>query len=128
MGSISFTCIFICLKKKCSSISTQKLAGVNLLLNQGCPTFSLVRATFTGEKLLRATCIFAKIKLQIIASLLYKIGAHFSQYFEYLSPQVSEDEKKGLRRKSVLISVSISAICPKKKVKTKNKVLAATSN
>ena len=51
---------------------------------QGCPTFLLVLATFTGEKLLRATCIFTKIKLQIIASLLYKIGAHFGQYFGYL--------------------------------------------
>ena len=64
------------------------------LLNQGCPTFLLVRATFTVEKLLRATCIFTKIKLQIIASLLYKIGAHFGQYFGYLSPKVSEDQKK----------------------------------
>ena len=38
---------------------------------QGYPTFLLVQATFTGEKLLRATCIFTKIKLQIIASFLY---------------------------------------------------------
>ena len=74
---------------------------------QGCPTFLLVRATFTGEKLLRATCIFTKIKLQIIASLLYKIGAHFGQYFGYLSQKLGEDQKKkGLRRKSMLISVS----------------------
>ena len=63
-------------------------------LRQGCPTFLLERATFTGEKLLRATCIFTKIKLQILASLLYKIGAHFGQYFGYLSPKVGEDQKK----------------------------------
>ena len=83
---------------------------------QGCPTFLLVRATFTGKKLLRATCIFTKNKLQIIASLLYKIGAHFGQYFGYLSQKLGEDQikKKGLRRKSVLISVSITGICPKK--------------
>ena len=61
---------------------------------QGCPTFLLVRATFTGEKLLRATCIFTKIKLQIIASLLYKISAHFSQYFGYQSQKLGEDQKK----------------------------------
>ena len=72
---------------------------------QGCPIFLLVRATFTGEKLLRATCIFTKIKLQIIASLLYEIGAHFGQYFGYLSQKVGEDQKrKGLRRKFELIS------------------------
>ena len=46
-------------------------------IEQVCPTFLLVRATFPEEKLLRATCIFTKIKLQIIASLLHKIGAHF---------------------------------------------------
>ena len=63
-------------------------------LGQGCPTFLLVRATFMGVKLLRATCIFTKIKLQIIASLLYKIGAHFCEYFGYLSPKVGEDQKK----------------------------------
>ena len=84
----------------------------------GCPTFLLVRATFTEEKLLRATCIFTKIKLQIIASLLYKIGAHFGQYFWYLSQKLGEDQKKkkkkGLRRKSVLILISITGICPKK--------------
>ena len=77
---------------------------------QGCPTFLLVRAIFTGEKLLRATCIFTKIKLQIIASLWYKIGAHFGQYFGYLSQKLGEDQKKkkkkkkGLCRKSELIS------------------------
>ena len=65
--------------------------------------------------------MFANSKLQIIASLLYKIGAHFGQYFGYLSPKVSEDQKKGLRRKSVLISVSFTGICTKKKVKTKKK-------
>ena len=100
-------------------------------IDKGCPTFLLVRATFTEEKLLRATCIFAKIKVQIFASLLYEIGAHFGQYFgylskskwrpkkkrsspqigayfrqyfEYLSQKVSEDQKIGLRRKSELIS------------------------
>ena len=61
---------------------------------QGCPTFLLVRATFTEEKLLRATCIFTKIKLQIIASLSYKIGAHFGQYFGYLSQKLGKDQKK----------------------------------
>ena len=72
---------------------------------QGCPTFLLVRATFTGEKLLRAACIFTKIKLQIIASLLYKIGAHFGQYFGYQFQKLGEDQKKkGLRSKSELIS------------------------
>ena len=82
---------------------------------QGCPTFLLVRATFTGEKLLRATCIFTKIKLQIIASLLYKIGAHFGQYFGYLSQNLGEDQKKkkSLRRKLMLISVSIMISVPK---------------
>ena len=64
------------------------------MLRQGCPTFLLVGATFTGEKLLHAKCIFTKIKLQIIASLLYKIDAHFGQYFGYLSPIVGEDKKK----------------------------------
>ena len=63
---------------------------------QGCPTFLLVRATFTREKLLQATCIFAKIKLQTIASLLYKIGAHFGFYVGYLSLKVSEDRKKNV--------------------------------
>ena len=47
-----------------------------------------------GEKLLQATCIFTKIKLQIIASLLYEIGAHFGQYFGYLSQKLDEDPKK----------------------------------
>ena len=61
---------------------------------QNCPTFLLVRPTFAGEKLLEATCIFTKIELQIIASLLYKIGAHFSQYFGYLSQKLGEDHKK----------------------------------
>ena len=72
---------------------------------QGCPTFLQVRPTFAGEKLLRATCIFTKIKLQIIASLLHKIGAHFGQYFGYLSQKLGEDhKKKGLCYKSELIS------------------------
>ena len=48
---------------------------VGLAVEQACPTFLLVRATFTGEKLLRATWIFTKIKLQVIARLLYKFGA-----------------------------------------------------
>ena len=61
---------------------------------QGCPTFLLVRSTFTGEKLLRATCIFTKIKLQKIASLFYKVSAHFGQYFGYLSQKLGEDQKK----------------------------------
>ena len=43
-------------------------AAIAQLVEQGCPTFLLVRATFPGEKLLRATCIISKIKLQIIAS------------------------------------------------------------
>ena len=63
-------------------------------LPQGCPTFLLVRATFMGKTLLRATCIFAKSKLQIIASLLYKIGAHFGQYYGNLSQKEGEDQKK----------------------------------
>ena len=63
-------------------------------VEQGCPTFLLVRATFTGEKVLWAMHNFTKIKLQIIASLLYKIGARFGQYFEYLPPKVNEDQKK----------------------------------
>ena len=54
-------------------------------------TGTVVRAIFTGEKLLRATCIFAKSKLQTIASLLYKIGAHFSQYYGNLSQKKGED-------------------------------------
>ena len=33
MGNVSFTCIFISLKKKCCRISTQRLAGIILLLN-----------------------------------------------------------------------------------------------
>ena len=36
---------------------------------KACPAFKLLRATFTGEKLLRATCILTKIKHQLIASL-----------------------------------------------------------
>ena len=67
--------------------------GIHCLC-QGCPSFLLVGATFTGEKLLRATCIFAKSKLQIIASLLYKIGAHFGQYYGNLSQKQGEDQKK----------------------------------
>ena len=51
-------------------------------LQQPYPTFLLVRATFTGENLLRAICIFTKIKFQLIASFMYKIGAHFGQYQE----------------------------------------------
>ena len=51
------------------------------LFSAGYPTFLLVRATFTGEKLLRDSCIFTNIKLQIIASLLYKISAHIDQYY-----------------------------------------------
>ena len=50
----------------------------------------VIAGHFYGEKLLRATCIFTKIKLQIIASLLYKIGAHFSQYYGNLCPKVDE--------------------------------------
>ena len=48
-------------------------------MEQACPTFLLVRATFMGEKLLWATCIFTKIKLQMIASLLHKFSTdtHF---------------------------------------------------
>ena len=65
-----------------------------LFIYQGCPTFLLVRATFPGEKLLRATCVFAKSKLQIIASLLYKIGALFGQYCGNLSQKEDEDQKK----------------------------------
>ena len=91
-----------------------------ICLNQSCPTFLLVRATFTGEKLSRATCIFAKSKLQIIASLLHKVGAHFGQYCGNLSQKEGEDQKKkkkkkkkGLRSRSVLISVSVTGICPK---------------
>ena len=73
-------------------------------LRQVCPTFLLVRATFTGEKLLRATftekkllqatCIFTEIKLQKIESFLCKTGAHFSQYSGNLSPKVGEEQKK----------------------------------
>ena len=37
---------------------------------------------------------FTKIKLQVIASLLYKIGAHFGQYFGDLSPKEGENQKK----------------------------------
>ena len=63
--------------------------------NQACPTFLLVRAhlrensycepPLRKKKLLWATSIFTKIKLQIIPSLLYKIGAEFDQYFRNLS-------------------------------------------
>ena len=61
---------------------------------QACPTFLLVQATFTLEKLMRAIGIFTTIKLQIIASLLHKIGAHFGLYFGALFPKVGEDQKK----------------------------------
>ena len=76
----------------CLGVYTFYCARITLI--QGSPTFLLVRATFTGEKLLRAKSIFAKSKLQIIASLLYKIGALFGQYFGYLSPKVREGQKK----------------------------------
>ena len=67
------------------------------------------------ENLLRPTYIFTKIKLQIIANLYYKTDAHFGLYHGNLSPKVGEDqEKKGLLRKSVLISASITGICPRK--------------
>ena len=57
-------------------------------------------------------CIFTKIKLQISASLLFKIGVHFGQYYRILSPKVGEDQtKKGVRRKSVLSSASITGVC-----------------
>ena len=72
-------------------------------LQQACSTFLLVRATFTGEKLLRAICVFTKIKFQLIASFMYKIGVHFGQYFRNLSPKVGEDLKKGFCGKSDLI-------------------------
>ena len=66
----------------------------------------------------------------MIASLLYKMGAYFGQYFGNLFPKVREDQnkKKGLRRKSVLILDTITGICPQKQVKTKKKVFAANSN
>ena len=102
-----------------------------ICLNQSCPTFLLVRATFTGEKLSHATCIFAKSKLQIIARLLHKVGAHFGQYYGNLSQKEGEDQKKkkkGLRSRSVLISVSVTGICPKEGGDQKKKVLAANPN
>ena len=73
-------------------------------LQQACPTFLLKRVTFTGKKLLRATCIFTTVKFQLIASFMYEIGAQFGQYFRNLSPKAGEDLKKGLHRISELIS------------------------
>ena len=60
-------------------------------IEHACPTFLLVWAAFTEEKLLQATCTFTKIKLQITANLLHKIDAHFGYYFEDLFPKVGED-------------------------------------
>ena len=101
---------------KTKSVWANVFFAAYVLLRHACPTFLLVRTTFTvkkllrniftEEKLFRATCSFTKIKLQIIASLSYKIGAHFGQYFRDLSPKVGEDQnknKKGLRHKSELI-------------------------
>ena len=43
---------------------------------------------------MRATCIFTKIKLQIIAALLHKIGAHFGPIFlKSISESIGEDQK-----------------------------------
>ena len=58
------------------------------------PNLFTGKDTFTGEKSLRATRIFIKIKLQIIASLVHNIGA---------------------------ASASVSGICPQKQVMTKKK-------
>ena len=92
----------------------------------GTGTFTgekLLRETFTGENILRATYIFIKIQLKIIATLYYKISAHFGQYFGNLSRKEEDQKKKklkkGLRHKSVLISAGITGICPQKYVKTK---------
>ena len=73
----------------------------------GLPNLFTGTGHICGRKVIAATCIFTKIKLQIIASLLYKIGAHFGQYFGYLSQKLGGDQKKkkkGLHRKSELIS------------------------
>ena len=57
------------------------------------------------------------MNLQIIASLLYTIGAHFNQYYGHLSQKVSEDQKKN---KSLLqIGADFGqypsvGVCPKK--------------
>ena len=47
-----------------------------------------------GRKVIAGHMHFSKIKLQIIASLLYKIGAHFGQYYGHLTQKVGADQKK----------------------------------
>ena len=43
------------------------------ILDQACATFLVLWASFTVEKLLSATCIFTKIKLQVIVWLFHKM-------------------------------------------------------
>ena len=92
-----------------------------------------------GEKLLRATCIFTKIKLQIIASLLYKIVAHFGQYFEYLSQKLGEDRKEKKKRSSPQVgadfgqyygnlSQKVDEDQKKKRLRRKSKLISGQPN
>ena len=63
---------------------------------------------------------FFLMNLQIIASLLYTIGAHFNQYYGHLSQKVSEDQKNKNKNKSLLqIGADFGqypsvGVCPKK--------------
>ena len=71
----------------------------------------LIAGHIYDKKFLRATCIFTEIKLQKIEGFLRKTGVHFSQYPRNLFPKVGEEQqKKGLRLKSELISASIPGI------------------
>ena len=85
---------------------------------------SRLRATFTGEKLLRAKCNFTKIskELQVCCT---KIGAHFGQYFGYLSPKVSEDKKKVFAANRCWFLLVFWVSVPKSKWRPKKKVFAA---
>ena len=111
------------------TLCCRKLYFVKIRLNEDCSAFLLVRATFTEEKLLWATCIFINTKLQIIASLLYKICAHFGQYIETMSPKVGEDQTK---RSSPQIGADSGQyygnLSPKVGEDLKKKVFAANPN
>ena len=61
---------------------------------QGCSTFYWYGPHLREKSLLRATCIFTKIKLQIIASLLYKIGGSLWPVFRVSVPKPRWRPKK----------------------------------
>ena len=100
------------------------VTGLRIVLEQGCPIFLLVRATFTGEKLLRAKCIFTKIQLQIIASLLYKNWCSLWPVFWVSFPKISDDKKKVFAANRCWFLSVFWVSVPKSKWRPKKKVFA----